>query len=761
MKDISSFDQRNIKEVIHISKKYDYIYLSVAKSASSTVKNTLSAKEGIKTDNTIKNVHQRKGAPWFDYKELRDNPSHLKECLENKFKFTFVRNPYTRILSAFLNLFSNDNRALKNFSSAHSLLPEHPLKFFDFLNIIKDDPYELMDSDWVPQCYLLFDQHVHIDKIGYVENFSEDIKYVLNEIFSNSPEQDELKYSIIDHGADSVGEILKYYNQDCIELVAAMYKNDFEYFGYGKDIKNLYPIKKHRFGNTTHTLSNAFSKYLDAKAHILDTEYEKAKKIIISLVNSDFPTFLSIDLSEIEYSLGNKNSAENYLKKAIKKSPHDFVLKRHYADFLFNEKKLAASKEQVANGLKIRENDRHLNSLMCRLHLKEGNFSEAVKYYNICLNSGNPPLILKSDLELDPLMVREKICRQHADYTLPKDSIIGGVASFPKRVRIFEKTVNSILPQLDHLYVFLNNYDEIPDYLKIPKITVFRSQDFEDLSANGKIFYLDKLKSCYFFSLDDDILYPKNYVTTMLESLKKYKNKVAVTVHGSILPEKVNWYFERYDLFPFQHKLETDKFVNLIGSGTFAFHTDTLKTTFENFYPDVMVDLNFSILARRQKVPLVCIARSKRWLKALVKGDGLYQKFTKAETIHTVVARELNPWTYADYSNFIMPLMKSIFHGYKKTDLIAKKLDVDFFEAYESGTIPVSWQPSRLYHQKVKEYNILSEPLQKYRELERDYKLLLNSQEKTIRSFARKTWLTLPKPLKKFGRRAYYSFKKR
>ncbi len=297
-----------------------------------------------------------------------------------------------------------------------------------------------------------------------------------------------------------------------------------------------------------------------------------------------------------------------------------------------------------------------------------------------------------------------------------KNKIVGGVASFEKRIEVFEAVVSSILPQLDLLIVFLNNYESIPDYLNHSKILVYRSQEYEDLSANGKIFYLDKLESCYFFSLDDDIKYPSDYVDTMIECLDKYNNQVCVSVHGSIFPETLNWYYERYTLYPFGRALEHDTFVSLIGSGTFAFHTDTLKSTFSDFYTHVMVDLKFSILAREQGVPLVCIARSEKWLVPLVKGDGLYQRFLESRTIHTTESLKYNPWGYESFRPMIQSVIEDVFPELNDQTIKRLRLDKEFIDSFKTDFPPNNWKESELYRQKVRHRKVVMNPIETLKE---------------------------------------------
>lgn len=304
----------------------------------------------------------------------------------------------------------------------------------------------------------------------------------------------------------------------------------------------------------------------------------------------------------------------------------------------------------------------------------------------------------------------EKILNSQASLKEIKNKIVGGVASFPKRIKVLEQMVNSILPQVDELIVYLNNYEEIPAFLIDSRITVFRSQDLGDISANGKVYHIDKLKSCYFFSLDDDIEYPDDYVDKMIACLKKYDNMVGVAVHGSIFPGRVQWYFERYSLYSFVRGLKTDKFVTLIGSGTLAFHTDTLKAKFSDFCGDVMVDLRFSILAREQRVPLVCIARPKRWLKALVPDEGLYQENLKRKTYHTTVAVECNPWSYEVYKSIIQPVVDVCFRGIDDNEIRLLKLDEQFIASFKDDTVPENWKETGRYWRNVEQRKAVFDP---------------------------------------------------
>ncbi|MEK9767109.1 MAG: sulfotransferase family 2 domain-containing protein, partial [Thalassolituus sp.] len=93
------------------------------------------------------------------------------------FRFTFVRNPYTRIQSAYKNKILNPatekKRAsfLKKLNWNKNTLPE----FGDFLDIIRTQKELKMDWHWMPQTRLALIDMIDYHLIGKQESFSQEI----------------------------------------------------------------------------------------------------------------------------------------------------------------------------------------------------------------------------------------------------------------------------------------------------------------------------------------------------------------------------------------------------------------------------------------------------------------------------------------------------------------------------------------------------------------------------------------------------------
>ena len=97
------------------------------------------------------------------------------------------------------------------------------------------------------------------------------------------------------------------------------------------------------------------------------------------------------------------------------------------------------------------------------------------------------------------------------------------MASIPEREHALEDSVASILPQCDQFNIYLNNWDVVPDFLNHKKINVFRSQDeLGDLGDVGKFFCCDSWNDAYIFTVDDKLLYPRNYAKQMIGKIEQY-----------------------------------------------------------------------------------------------------------------------------------------------------------------------------------------------------------------------------------------------
>lgn len=217
-----------------------------------------------------------------------------------------------------------------------------------------------------------------------------------------------------------------------------------------------------------------------------------------------------------------------------------------------------------------------------------------------------------------------------------------GVASVPARVEHLAVMLGSILPQVDAVTVYLNGYgDDVPTFLDDPKITVVRSEEHGDLRDSGKFWGLAEPFD-YYFSVDDDILYPANYVSELVERIEAYDRKKVVGVHGSQLRRDFASYIRDRDVHHCAAALGEDTKVDVLGTGTAAFHKSTLRLTLADFTRHGMTDLWFSKACHDQGIERIAVARRKNWITVLEVTTGtLWEEALHDDRPQTEVAREL------------------------------------------------------------------------------------------------------------------------
>jgi len=220
---------------------------------------------------------------------------------------------------------------------------------------------------------------------------------------------------------------------------------------------------------------------------------------------------------------------------------------------------------------------------------------------------------------------------------------IAGMATMPSRVDSLEFSINSILPQVDQLFLFLDRFDT-PYISGDPRVTILRSEIFGDLRANGKLMGLNMAgPDAYYFCVDDDIIYPPDYVSRMTQFLISNDNKLVAGVHGSTLkPEFKNYLTDRH-LFHRAHAVDQATRVHIAGTCTTAFHTSALLFDVRQWETTNMVDLNFALECKKRKLPIVSIPREEGWIQCVSENqpDSIFAALKKDDSVQTQLAIQL------------------------------------------------------------------------------------------------------------------------
>lgn len=141
------------------------------------------------------------------------------------------------------------------------------------------------------------------------------------------------------------------------------------------------------------------------------------------------------------------------------------------------------------------------------------------------------------------------------------------MATFPPRQSIMWDTIHSIAPQVDKLCVCLNEYTEIPARLmEIPNLEpMIPDQDLKDA---GK-FAFPAESDDIVFTIDDDIIYPQDYVSRLVKFADKIEleqNSIGYQAHTWVYKKR----FEKHGWRNFLFGKECKKIikVDVLGTGT-------------------------------------------------------------------------------------------------------------------------------------------------------------------------------------------------
>lgn len=208
-------------------------------------------------------------------------------------------------------------------------------------------------------------------------------------------------------------------------------------------------------------------------------------------------------------------------------------------------------------------------------------------------------------------------------YEVKKDhKVTANIATQPKRFERLLLTLKSIEGQFDEVRIYLNNFKYVPEELS--KYTTYIGQDLTD---NGKFFWSENDNE-YYFSLDDDIIYPSDYVE---KTLPLIGNRI-ISYHGRILTGKNKPYYSNHKMYMYHGYLPKDRRLDVVGTGVMAFDTNVFKPTIWKSANYRMTDLIISLEAHIHGIKLLCPKKNKNWITyEEFSFDGICNHFTNSE----------------------------------------------------------------------------------------------------------------------------------
>jgi hypothetical protein len=236
----------NLNYALLISTRHRFIYIDNPKTGCSTLKAGLIELELTGTENEDKireicdegiRIHQRDIIPFQQLKEF----SHLADPLtyfmeQNYFIFSFVRNPYTRLVSGYFNkIGQNKPQKLMLLNKFGINDIEYNLSFSDFIKFNCQLNDNELDAHWGIQSKRILYSLVPHQFIGRFEHYSEDYYTLFKKLNCTPP--------TLRHRNKRVSDITQKPHElitpELQALIYQKYRVDFDNFNYTYDLPEI------------------------------------------------------------------------------------------------------------------------------------------------------------------------------------------------------------------------------------------------------------------------------------------------------------------------------------------------------------------------------------------------------------------------------------------------------------------------------------------------------------------------------------------
>ena len=180
--------------------------------------------------------------------------------------------------------------------------------------------------------------------------------------------------------------------------------------------------------------------------------------------------------------------------------------------------------------------------------------------------------------------------------------------------RNVQNTINSLKNQVDEIRIYDNE------------------TELNNLTDNGKFFGLDIITEPeYFFTCDDDLIYPSDYVKKTIKAIETYGT--IITHHGRKLTAENVPYYPSHDKYHCLNDVEGGILLDVCGTGVTAFRTDYFHPKGLATCPlKKMSDLIFSLEAARQGKDIGLIGHKAGWLRHMDNEETIFKTESKNGT---------------------------------------------------------------------------------------------------------------------------------
>jgi hypothetical protein len=208
------------------------------------------------------------------------------------------------------------------------------------------------------------------------------------------------------------------------------------------------------------------------------------------------------------------------------------------------------------------------------------------------------------------------------------------IASQPKRLDTLIQTIESFQSQTvrpDAIRVWWNGDVK-------PNIDAVEIMSGDNLTDNGKFAFVRPNE--IYFTADDDILYPRDYIEHTLQRLAVYPECI-LTYHGRRLSGKGVRYYGGHTAFACLGHVGQDELIDVPGTGVMCFNTNQFMPEVLRYGQNRMADILAGLEAVRQNVQIICLAHGMGWIRDNSPDGGIYTEARQNDAVQSKLCDKL------------------------------------------------------------------------------------------------------------------------
>jgi hypothetical protein len=213
----------------NIGRRHRFLYFEVPKVACSSIKRTLQMLEATSELGAPSNIHDKKNSPLVG--PLSSGLTYEQLFISSDLmRFAFVRNPYSRSLSCYLEKIVSIESERRHHQKLLGFSQAEPVTFLEFLLAVDKISDRNREIHWKSQAGLIKDSSIQYHYIGRFEQLEGDFRHALTQI-GVQPEAISLE-TVTHHATNAQSKLKEFFGPAEMALVQKIYEADFRRYNY-------------------------------------------------------------------------------------------------------------------------------------------------------------------------------------------------------------------------------------------------------------------------------------------------------------------------------------------------------------------------------------------------------------------------------------------------------------------------------------------------------------------------------------------------